>query len=295
MASFGVSLIKRRLSGTPVILDVDDDELAQTLPGRQARFVARLRNPIGYDTTRILDRWRRSADATFCVSDYLRQRYGGVIVPHGVNAGAFDPETVDRPTVRRDLGFHDSQVVFGFIGTPRPAKGIELLADVLKAVDDPSIRLLVVGAVDDDPIVAKLRSEHGDMLKLLPMQPLPELPKLLAATDVVAIPQLPMLESLGQMPAKLTDAMAMGKPIIASALADIPKLLDGCGLLIEPGSAEDLLNQVRWVLANREAAREMGLRARRKFQQELTLEAMATVMLPEIERLLRAPRRGARN
>lgn len=290
--SFGAALIKRWRDGTPVILDVDDDELAQTKPGQHSRFLTRLRHANGYDLTRVIDRYRNAADGVFCVSEYLRDRYGGVIVPHGLDADSFSPDKYDRRAVRDALGLGQSSIVFGFIGSPQEQKGVDLLAHVLAAVGDPRVRFLIVGGSPEDGFVADLLRQYGSIIKVMPMQPLARLPELLVAVDAVALPQRRVPESFGQMPAKLTDAMAMGKPIIASALADIPKYLNGCGLLVEPDSFDDLMRQVRWLLANPQGAIEMGQRARQRFLKELTLESMARAMVPEIDRVMAGERPG---
>jgi len=41
-----------------------------------------------------------------------------------------------------------------------------------------------------------------------------------------------------QMPAKIFDAMAMAKPIIATNTFDIPKISNGCGLIAENENAK---------------------------------------------------------
>ena len=48
-------------------------------------------------------------------------------------------------------------------------------------------------------------------------------PALYAAADVVAIPQLDTEAARHQMPLKAVDAMAMGRPIVASAVSDLPE------------------------------------------------------------------------
>ena len=39
------------------------------------------------------------------------------------------------------------------------------------------------------------------------------------------------------MPLKAVDAMAMGRPIVASAVSDLPEVLDGCGRLVPPATS----------------------------------------------------------
>src|SRR5204862_216187 len=69
-------------------------------------------------------------------------------------------------------------------------------------------------------------------LQRLPMIPYLDFPKLLAAADIIAIPQLDTEASRCQMPMKVYDCMAMAKPIVASAISDLPSTLDGCGIRV---------------------------------------------------------------
>jgi glycosyltransferase involved in cell wall biosynthesis len=45
--------------------------------------------------------------------------------------------------------------------------------------------------------------------------------------------------TVGQIPAKLFDAMAMAKPIVATDVNDFAGILDGCGLVVKPGMPEE--------------------------------------------------------
>jgi hypothetical protein len=286
--SLGVALMKRAMSGTPVILDVDDDELAQTMPGRQASLVSKLRNTTGYLFTRMVHPLHRRVDGVLCVSEFFRKRYGGVIVPHGRDAKVFDPARFDRQAIRRQLGFSDDDLVVGFIGTAQRQKGTDLVVTAAEKANNPHIRVMVAGAAAaGDEYTDELRRRFGDRIVLLPTFPLLKVPELHVAADVIVLPQRSVPESYGQMPAKLTDAMAMGKIIIASTMSDIPKYLDGCGLLVPPDDEAAITKKLIWIGKNRAAAEALGRMARARFLKDMTYESMREAMTPTIETLLR--------
>ena len=52
--------------------------------------------------------------------------------------------------------------------------------------------------------------------------------------------------------AKILDAMAMAKPIIATNVSDIPEILDNCGWIVEPENPEQLSKSIQYVLGNSE-------------------------------------------
>lgn len=285
--SLGIALIKRAMHGTPVILDVDDDELAQTAPGRHASLANKLRNTSGHLWTRLIHPLHRHADGVFCVSEYFSERYGGIIVPHGRDARLFDPARFDREAIRRRLGFAEGDLVVGFVGTAQPQKGTDLVVSAAVKAGNPRLRVLIAGAAPGDPYTDSLRARFGDHVVLLPMFPLEQVPELQAAIDVIVLPQRNVPESFGQMPAKLTDAMAMGKIIIASTMSDIPKYLDGCGLLVPPDNEAAITERLVWISRNRAAAEALGRMARARFLKDMTYESMREAMTPTIESLLR--------
>ena len=41
-------------------------------------------------------------------------------------------------------------------------------------------------------------------------------------------------DTVGQVPAKIFDAMALARPIVSTAVSMIPEILDGCGVLVVP-------------------------------------------------------------
>jgi glycosyltransferase involved in cell wall biosynthesis len=288
--SFGIALIKKLVACKPVILDIDDDELAQTMPGRSAALIKKLINTSGYLYTRITHRLCRYADCVFTVSEHFRNIYGGVIVPHGQHPLELDPSKYDRTKIRAELNINDHEIIIGFIGSPQYQKGIDLILEALARIGNVAIKLMIVGAATDDAYIKSLNEKYAASLILIAPQPLEKLPYFLAAADLIALPQRDVPESLGQMPAKLTDAMAMAKPVIASALADIPYYLQGRGLVVEPGNVDQLKAGIEWIVLHPQEAIQLGQKGREFFLDKLTLNAMLAAMDPEIQRLVNKPK-----
>lgn len=291
LPSYGVALLKRLTTRIPVILDIDDDELAMTEAGARSPLIARLRHPNAYIMTRAVHRLCRFADGIFCVSEHFKRRYGGIIVPHGRDPADLRPDAVDRDAVRRELGLAPGDVAVGFIGTPHEEKGVEDIFAAAHLLSDPSIRPMIVGIGPEGDYIASLSAKYAQRPILIPMQPREKVPHFVAACDVVALPQRKSAKTLGQMPAKLTDAMAMAKPIVASALADIPAYLDGCGFTFTPGDARALAEHLRWLKANPAEAERLGRKAREKFERFLTLDAILETMSAEIDRVMQVKSR----
>src|SRR5439155_903709 len=141
----------------------------------------------------------------------------------------------DRAAARARLGVGDARVVM-FLGTPRGHKGVEDLVEATAGLD--AARLVLVGA-NADRAAARRWAARGHV-KVVGEIPFDDVPRYLVAADVVAVPQRATTDTLGQVPAKLFDAMALGRPIVSTAVSMIPEILEGCGVLVRPGDTTAL-------------------------------------------------------
>ncbi len=286
--SFGLALAAKAIRGQPIILDIDDDELAMTLPGASARLSSKLRDPSGYLYTRLANFLSDRADGYFCIAERYRMKFGGVIVPHGRDVDVVDPEKFDRPDIRMQMGFSPLDTVIGFVGTPRPHKGVDMILAAMQLLRRPDIKLLIVGARENDEYVGVLRNRFAQSMVVMPEQPVEKMPYFLSAVDVVVLPQRDTSAAHGQVPAKLFDAMAMAKPIVASAVGAIPGYLDECGIVVPPENVAALATAIASVIDDRDLARSLGAKARAKCVERYSFDAMRGAMNAEIERVLRA-------
>jgi len=95
------------------------------------------------------------------------------------------------------------------------------------------------------------------------------------------------MDTIGQVPAKLFDAMALGRPIVSTAVSMIPEILDGCGLIVTPGDPRGLATAIRRLLERPDEARGLGERARRRCHERYSFRAARATLFPLVERLTR--------
>ncbi len=112
----------------------------------------------------------------------------------------------------------------------------------------------------------------------VPIVPHNEMPQLLAAADVVAVPQLDTEASRYQMPMKVYDAMAMAKPIVATPISDLPEGLDGCGVVVPPGDSNALVAAIRDLVEDPARATALGEDARRRCVERFGLDRVAALL-----------------
>ena len=113
--------------------------------------------------------------------------------------------------------------------------------------------------------------------------PFDDVPRVLVAADVVAVPQRATTDTAGQVPAKLIDAMAMARPIVATEVSMIPTILDGCGAVVPPGDPHALAKAIGHLLADPARARELGRRARERCVARYSFAAARATLWPLIE------------
>jgi glycosyltransferase involved in cell wall biosynthesis len=109
------------------------------------------------------------------------------------------------------------------------------------------------------------------------------MPEVVAAAHIIVVPQRQTPTAQAQLPLKLTDGMAMAKPILSTTVGDIPMLLNGVGYLVAPHSPEQIAQQIEWIFSHWQEAEERGRSARIRCIERYSVKAMAQLLLPVIE------------
>ncbi|HEY3187458.1 MAG TPA: glycosyltransferase family 4 protein, partial [Solirubrobacteraceae bacterium] len=282
--SFGLGLLARARRRRPLILDIDDWELGffyrSGAWGRVGRAL-NLGNPNGLTWSWLAERLVPAADGLTVASRFLQQRFGGAFLPHVRDTDAWDPARHDRAAGRQALGAGDRRVVM-FLGTPREYKGIDDLVEAVGLLD-ASVVLALVGVDATSGWGARYGGPRR--VRIVGEIPFDDVPRFLAAADVVAVPQRATTDTVGQVPAKLVDAMAMARPIVATSVSMIPEMLDDCGVVVPPGDPPALAKAIGELLADPARAETLGQRARRRCIERYSFASARATLFPLIEGL----------
>jgi len=168
-----------------------------------------------------------------------------------------------------------------FLGTPRGHKGVDDLVAAMEGL--AGARLVIVGADPRGDVARRWAARTNVTVR--GEIPFDEVPRYLAAADVVAVPQRATTDTLGQVPAKLFDAMAMGRAIVSTSVSMIPEILEGCGLIAPPGDVAALRAMLGSLLADPARARELGRRARARCVERYSFAAARAALFPLVERV----------
>ncbi|MGB3535705.1 MAG: glycosyltransferase family 4 protein [Microcoleaceae cyanobacterium] len=296
-SSFAVSLINKWTQNKPLLLDIDDWELSwhggeeYSYRPHPKQFLRDLFKPNGVlrepDHPRYIqwvENWVNHADIITTHNQFLQNKFGGICLPNGKDVSVFNPENYDSIQSKAKYNLSDYRVLM-FPGAPRPYKGVEDILIALDHLNDSRYRLVIVGGSPYDDYDQQLMKQWGKWMIKLPKIPYTSMPEVVAAADVIMVPQRNSPAALAQFPLKLTDGMAMAKPIIASRVGDIPDILAETGYLVSPSSPEEIAAQITNIFDNLEQAKNKGGAARKRCIQYYSLEAMASILSEVISTL----------
>lgn len=226
----------------------------------------------------------RGADRVVAVSEALASRteeLSGVrprVLPVGIDLAAH-ANPPDKAAARDSLGLPPDRRIVLFVGSLLGSKGIGHLLEAMQRLADPELLAVFLG---EGPWKAEIeRSPYAHAAGLRTNH---EVTRYMAAADVLVLPS----EREG-MPTVLIEAGAVGLPVVATRVGGIPELLDGGrGILIEPGSAEEIAHGIRRTIEDPIAARQRAARLKRYVSEHYDVDRSARVLI-ELYREAAAP------
>jgi len=293
-SSFGIGLLKKVLKKKPLILDIDDWEMGSIKENYiKLAIYQRFRYIVSstlyfyglgsYWNNLINEKLINFADELTISNNYLKEKFGGTIIWHARDTESFNPQKYNKKLLRKKYNIDNSKKVVMFLGTPREHKGVENLINAVNMIKNINLLLIIVG-VDDSDNYCKILIKTGkkilkDRYMSFGVQPFEKIPEFLILADVLVIPQKKNFATVGQVPAKVFDAMAMAKPIIATNVSDLPEILDGCGWIVESEKPEKLAKTIQYVLDNSEEAEKIGQKARQKCIEKYSWDEMEKILV----------------
>jgi glycosyltransferase involved in cell wall biosynthesis len=225
-------------------------------------------------------RWAfRNSRHVVAVSEPTRDRLVGAL---GLRSGSmtvvangirFEPG--ERWRVRSELGLADDEVLVLAVGNLYPVKGHIILLRALSMLREEGQRrwrLAIAGRGGEEDALRRFAEENGfaDRLHLLGYRA--DIPDLLAAADLYAMPS----RSEG-LPLALIEAMFAACAVVATSVGGIPDVVASGehGLLVPPDDASRLAGALSTLLRSPAERRRFGAAARLRAERDFGVDRMA--------------------
>ncbi|HMP71856.1 MAG TPA: glycosyltransferase [Kiritimatiellia bacterium] len=255
-------------------------------PSRIAATLKHLHHPLEDWAYPWVERMIPKLDGVWSTTTWLQKRFGGEVVHMGVDTEFFRPLPVEATqSLKRDYGLGEMKlIVFG--GVVRPHKGIELILEALARIGRTDYRLVIIGPKNQHVEALEGNPRFSPYLVALGSRAKEDMPAHLAMADVMVLPLSDNLLARSQMPCKVFEAMAMAKPVIGSAISDLPLILEGCGWIVPPGDSESLAQSIAYAFDRPEEAAAKGAAARAKCETEFSAEGCGARLRGMVEELI---------
>ncbi len=198
---------------------------------------------------RAIGTWQHKITRYIALNEFCRAKF--------IEGGLPPEKLLTKPNfVNFPVSVSTARVGFLFVGRLSHLKGVGVLANAVKELTRPTVRVAGTG-----PDAGLLQNQVG--IEMLGPIGLSEVRAEMCQAAALILPSI----CYDSFPRTLVEAFACGLPVIASRMGSLPELIqDGVtGLLFESGNALDLAEKMRWAQAHPDALAKMGENARRQF------------------------------
>lgn len=241
---------------------------AASLFGKQYLITRRLIKPVRSNSysSAVYRNAQAVVALTEAVENSLRDRFPEISIARIPDA--WNPDYPDPDGVRKIRKEFEGKFIVGHAAAMDGSeKGHSILLQAARTLqqDAPDIQFVLLGS---GRLEGELRQQTEDLTNVHFAGWVEDPITWIAAFDLFAFPSL--IEPLGST---LLDVMRAGVPIVASQVDGIPEIItEGCGILIPPGDAEILAEQLLHLCRSEELRRslsERGVERAKKYSPEL--------------------------
>jgi len=198
------------------------------------------------------------------------------VVYYGIDPATIHSGTASRRDGRRALGIDDNDFAVGVASRLVPGKGHDVLIPAVAraAAERGGVKLLVAG---DGPERARLelmaeRCCSPGTVRFLGF--VSDVGPFMHACDALAFPTLPELSEGFGLAA--LEAMAAGRPVLASAVGSLPEVVDDgvTGVRVQPASVDALAAAILDLARDPSRCERLGVNGAKRARTDFTLERM---------------------
>jgi len=278
----GYLSLKTNVKQLSVIHDLNFEHYPQDLPSALRKY---------YRT--YFPRFAKKAEHIITVSEFSKQdivkQYhideSKITVAHNGGSDKFQPLTVSKQLEVKKRYTNDNDY-FVYVGALHARKNTERLLqafDQFKSETNSELKLIIVGEK-----LFKSEKDTSDFEKLTHKNdvvftghlPIDNVVELVASAKALLL--VSYFEGFG---IPLVEAMRCGTPVITSNVTSLPEVVDGCGLIVDPFSVDDISQAMETLISDDELQKslsEKGLERSKLFSWQKSSE----IIWGEIEKLL---------
>ena len=196
------------------------------------------------------------------------------VIPNGVDLTQFKSMPPDSK-LREELDIEEGSVLVGTLGQLIPGKGQDVLIRAAKRVAEQAaeVKYVIVGNRNKayKNTLEELSAGLGIQNKVRFIGYREDIPQIMNCLDIVVLPSTSHLEGLSRV---IIEAMACGKPVIATDAGGNPEAVeDGkSGILVPPGDPDELARAILELARDADKRKRMGEAGRKRAEQLFSIE-----------------------
>ena len=205
------------------------------------------------------------------------------VIHTGIPDSAVQFSEEKRKSTRNKLNISSDDIVIGIVARLVDFKGINILIDSLKIINERyninNVKLLIVG----DGILRGELEQQSERLNLKNEIIFTgfrnDLDNCLSAMDIYTQPSMEMNAELFPLSALLAKSASL--PLIVSNIGDLKYLVkdNSDGFVINPGDTDILAKKLISIVKNKELRKDMGKKSLENYKQNFTLKNMIQKIL----------------
>ena len=210
-------------------------------------------------------------------------------IGYGVRTDRFIEHDNDRvEKLRAEIGITPDQVIIGYVGRLLRMKGLDILLEAFASLDNPNLRLLIVGSGEYEQEFMEQAERLGirDRIIHYPSVAHEDVPAYMQLINIFVLPSRRYRMWAEQFGRVLVEAMAAGAIVIGSDSGAIPEVIGNAGFVFRENNVVSLREALNNALALDSNARSQLLSiGRERASKEYSWERFATQAAAFLKRI----------
>lgn len=207
---------------------------------------------------------------TFLVHRGVKAEKIHIVYP-GIYTAIFRFRQDDRTRIRQQYGILDDEILLIYVAFFRRQKAQTKLVEGLSCLDNPKVKLMLVGTGDNLQQIQKSIAEHQLQTRVLLTGKQKNTAQFLSAGDIFVFPS--RTESFSKA---IIEAMACQLPIVANDIPSVREILgnEERGFIYKYDDVQDMVTKLSYCLENLEACKAVTNRNVHYVAEKFTLKRM---------------------